>query len=60
MTTARTMVGLGHYVSYKLTNDAREQAEKLKQQVAPVTKRLRPPGAAANSRSPLEAVPLTV
>ena len=38
MTTARTMVGLGHYVSYKLTNDAREQAEKLKQQVAPVTK----------------------
>jgi len=24
-----------YYVSYKLTNDAREQTEKLKQQVAP-------------------------
>ena len=27
-----------YYVSYKLTNDAREQAEKLKQQVSPPKK----------------------
>ena len=27
-----------YYVSYKLTNDAREQAEKLKQQVSPPQK----------------------